>query len=258
MGLPRPLLKIFSILLILIFLLTLGLVVPYYNEVIKLIQRSDYALLETPLIHPITSNTLYISLPCTPRLKIAIPKNFVSEKSSGIDTNESCLLKETTPNFLHQKSITIIDHSNIWKAKADTLKESIITYNGFFLKKDLSEFTEIFSKERNYFLKTKLLHDFFQSHSILIYFSKPLITLKSLTGFDLNSKEVYFQKANDNFLVRTSGERKLPHQENFEIFLKNNTVLNVRFNNFEKKEIDMLIAKWVENGVELIQPQQKN
>jgi hypothetical protein len=78
--------------------------------------------------------------------------------------------------------------------------------------------------------------------------------LKSLTGFDLNSKEVYFQKANDNFLVRTSGERKLPHQESFEIFLKNNIVLNVRFNNFEKKDIDTLIIKWTGNGVDLNQP----
>jgi hypothetical protein len=178
----------------------------------------------------------------------------VSEKTSGIDTNESCLLKATPPNFLHQKSITITDHSNIWKAKVDTLQENMIAYNGFVLKKDLMEFTDVFSKEKNYFLKTKLLHDFFISHYVLIYFSKPLIMLKSLTGFDLNSKEVYFQKANDNFLVRTSGERKLPHQESFEIFLKNNIVLNVRFNNFEKKDIDTLIIKWTGNGVDLNQP----
>ncbi len=254
MRLPRPLLKLFSILILLIFLSALGLLISYYGEVTKLIQKSDYALIETQLINPVTGSAIYTSLSCTPRLKIAVPKNFVSEKTSGIDTNESCLLKETPPNFLHQKSITITDHSNIWKAKVDTLQENMIAYNGFVLKKDLMEFTETFFKEKNYFLKTKLLHDFFISHYVLIYFSKPLIMLKSLTGFDLNSKEVYFQKANDNFLVRTSGERKLPHQESFEIFLKNNIVLNVRFNNFEKKDIDTLIIKWTDNGVDLNQP----
>src|SRR5437868_5447159 len=99
MRLPRPLLKLFSIFIILMFLLALGLIVPYYGEINKLVQRSDYALLETPLINTITENTIYTFLPCTPRLKIAVFKKFVSEKSSGPDANDSCLLKETTPNF---------------------------------------------------------------------------------------------------------------------------------------------------------------
>lgn len=237
---------IFSLIIGSTVLITLA--AAYYFYMYNEITQSKFVLIENQLIVTNKPGPELKEQSCKDYLKINLPANFTSYKNTDLTNENFCFFIDST----HKKSISLSVYSLEWKKSIENQSNFLSKYNSTILSSSTSKLKEEYQKEQLYFLKNKLIFDYFQSFfTRWIFPSEAAANLQMSNTFLLMRGNIYYQKLTNSYILKNSPTTKYPSKINYLFFDFNNNVVSLMTENLSQAEIDSIFSSLASKGIQL-------